>query len=201
MAERVIHVRASRRQVMRVLSMLPRIASGQSSAAGGVGYLRQSLLTRIGLTALSFIKIAFVQKARGGTDEAGERWKPLSAYTIARRRHPRGGKPGNQSVEILRDTGLLINSLTPGVPVTGTPPPVPPPKPPKQVFRLGRGNIILGTNRQWAWTHHKGIPGRIPQRKLWPDPRQWPKSWWDEILVQAQLGVIDIVIFLLKGTP
>jgi hypothetical protein len=102
---------------------------------------------------------------------------------------------------ILRDTGLLINSLSPGVRVGDPPPPVPPPIPEDQVFRYPKGEIILGTSRKWAGTHHRGVPGHIPQRRLWPDPARWPANWWDDILTQARLGLVDVILQLLGATP
>lgn len=256
-ADRVIHVQASRRQVVSALRRVPRLVSGRTGAGGAV----QALQVRVGLTVLGLIKEAFLVKAQGGTDAAGERWRPLAPSTIAyNRRHPlltkkkswlpvkvvrSGFAPsfaltdkqrerwwelyrrglarykgdqshaaavawhvvkkegartllemyGDAKVEILRDTGLLFNSLTPGAdPDTA---PRSPPRVKHQVFRPGSGEVIVGTNRKWAWTHHKGVPGRLPQRRLWPDPGKWPAFWWDMILEQARLGLIDIIEFLL----
>ena len=40
------------------------------------------------MTALGFIKQAFITQARGETDEAGDSWKPLAKSTVAySRRH------------------------------------------------------------------------------------------------------------------
>src|SRR5579859_5114220 len=51
--------------------------------------LVEGLLLRVGTVALSFIKQAYTDKARGGIDEAGIQWQPLSPKTIAYgRRHP-----------------------------------------------------------------------------------------------------------------
>lgn len=257
--QQTIHVRATRAEVIRALRQVPRLVSGR----GGASPLVKALQVRIGLAALSKIKQAFVVKACGGTDEAGERWRPLVPATIAySRRHPGVPKKrpfwtfhpsfavtkrqrarwwalyygfkrifhGNKGkaaalawinlkresgytivtlydryagtpVEILRDTGLLFNSLSPGVPPAVPSPPVPPPKPPHQVFRFGTGGVIVGTNRRFAGTHHRGVPRRIPQRRLWPAPGRWPSSWWSAITEQARLGVLDLVIFLLRGVP
>lgn len=90
-------------------------------------------------------------------------------------------KYGGRSVEILRDTGLLLNSLSPGVASAD------------QIFRLAPGTVIIGTNRKGALFHHMGIPGRLPQRRLWPDPKRWPKSWRLDILEQLRQGMIDIM--------
>ena len=95
---------------------------------------------------------------------------------------------GNTQVDILRDTGILLNSLSPGVPGSV----------PDQVFRIGVGEVIVGTNRKGAASHHQGIPGRLPQRRLWPEPSKWPASWWESILEQGRAGLIEIIIFVLQ---
>ncbi len=240
MAETVIYVRASREAIRRAILRIP-----QEARAGGT--LADSMMTRCGLALLGRIKQAFIVKARGGTDEAGDKWVPLSPYTIAyKRRHPgvppasvravsrpswmltnkqrdrwwemyrralrmyKGDKShaarrawfilksegaetlfdkyGNTQVEILRDTGLLLNSLSPGVTSDA------------DVFRVLPGEVIVGTNRKGAAEHHSGVPSRnLPQRRLWPDPKKWPSSWWLDILEQVKQGLVDIAIQLFRG--
>lgn len=258
-----VTVRKSRREIVRILRRLPGLAAGRG---GGLGSLRQVLMVRMGLALLKRIKDAFIIKAAGGTDDAGERWKPLSPMTIAyRRRHPKlnrqGGATkswvpksanraadapsymltprqrerwwalyrhflhlyhgdkshaaatawtiskaegartlmsvyGQMPVLILRDTGLLLNSLSPGCTPEDAGPT--PPKVKHQIFRGSRGEVVIGSNRQWVLTHHDGVPGRIPQRRLWPKPEQWPPSWWSDVLDQGQQGLLDIAVFLLS---
>lgn len=106
------------------------------------------------------------------------------------------GVYGGMPAEILRDTGLLLNSLTPGIPESSIPDT--PPSVPHQVFRLGRGEVIVGTNRKGGPAHHHGIPGRLPQRRLWPHPKNWPRFWWDDIMLAARNSLIDIAIFLVS---
>lgn len=200
---------------------------------------RQTLLLMAGIALLGRIHRAFVVKARGGTDDAGERWVPLSPKTIAYGRarrtkteNKRDARPsqaltkkqsqrwwelyrqglamyrGNKAsaakrawgilrregattlydkyhgrrAEILRDTGTLLNSLSPVV------------SSPNQVLRADDMSVSVGTNVPYAAVHHYGVPGRIPQRRLWPSPDKWPKSWWKDILEQIKLGMIDLVI-------
>lgn len=95
-------------------------------------------------------------------------------------------KYGGRKVDILRDTGLLLNSLSPGV------------ASPEQVFEVGRGEVTVGTNRVGAAAHHSGIPGRLPQRRLWAPPDQWPATWWQDLLEQAKAGLVEIAIVLIK---
>lgn len=194
----------------------------------------------LGVAALSLIRKAFIVKARGGTDEAGESWAPLKAETIAYgRRHPglrrtgpnpkrplltkqqdalwrgiyagilastkdprlaaaiawtkvkaEGGRTikaeyGGQQVEILRDRGLLLNSLSPGV--DG------PSGAAHQVFRIEQGGVIVGTNRKGALAHHNGTK-HLPQRRLWPDPTNWPAHWWKFLLSTLRDGVARVLI-------
>ena len=239
MPDQTVHVAATRAELRQLLATLPKVA-GASDA----------VLTAVGLAALGRIRRAFITKARGGTDEAGDSWTPLSPKTIAysaTRQRGRGGrtkaekkraafpsqalnakqqarwwevyrralaqyrgdkghaaavawvvlkregattllqKYGGRKVEILRDTGLLLNSLSPG---TGSA---------EQVFRVGGGAVIIGTNREGAAAHHSGIPGRLPQRRLWPSVDRWPQSWWGDILDAAKQVVFDLAMQLIRG--
>lgn len=257
MTETVIYVRAAPDDVAGAVSLLP-----QEAVAGGS--VANAMMTRCGMAALGRIRAAFIVKARGGTDEAGDRWKPLKPETIAysRRHRKKPGDPsqsrvfsrakklpwvpkpkvraayapsyaltasqnsrwwdvyrqglamyrgdkshaarrawvilkgegattliaqyGGAQVDILRSTGLLLASLTPGVTVL------------EQVFRIKPGEVIVGTNRRGAAAHHRGIPGRLPQRRLWPEPSRWPPSWWRDILEQAVAGLIEITVYLVR---
>ena len=231
---------------------------GLPDAARGGGRIADAMMTRIGIALLGRIRKAFIDKARGGADEAGDTWKPLAKSTVAysRRHRKLHGRPsesrafstannkpwipkagvragyapsyaltdrqnarwwelyrkylaiyrnpghaaaaawivskaegahtlmelyGDARVKILRDTGLLLNSLSPGV------------RSKDQVFRVGLGEVIVGTNRKWASVHHHGSrDGRIPQRRLWPPVPKWPHSWWIDMLEQAWGGMIDL---------
>ena len=95
---------------------------------------------------------------------------------------------GKVEVEILRDTGRLINSLSPGVVSTD------------QIFRLGRGSVTVGTNVKYAAAHHFGT-GRIPRRRLWPDWNDWPNEWKAEIHDAIRDGIADLIMrWLSTGT-
>lgn len=247
MAENVIYVKATRAQVRRAIMKAVAAASGRGSDAQEAA---DAMQVRLGMTALTYIRQAFVVKSRGGTDAAGLKWPPLSPKTIAySRRHPgvpkaserapyrpswmlsekqrkrwwdiyriglarfkgdrsaaakmawkivkdEGGKTllgeyGNTSVLILRDIGLLLNSLSPGVS---------PGSVENQVFRVGRGEVIVGTNRKGASAHHEGISGRLPQRRLWPEPSQWPAEWWADLSSQGRQGYIDIFLSVLRSS-
>lgn len=76
----------SRAQLMERLRQLPKLLSGRTIASSDVA---SQVLGALGLQALSLIKEAYIVKARGGTDEAGISWAPLSPkYVAYSRRHP-----------------------------------------------------------------------------------------------------------------
>ena len=203
---------------------------------------------RFGLEFLAYVKQAFIVKARGGTDEAGISWKPLSKAYLAYGKGPpstrRAGKSspqgkdgfmspaqlkawwsdygralawlavqlpikeakgraaaiawskakargvktkldvfGNRKTEILRDRGILLSSLTPGVASGGSYSP-----PDGQVMRLEPGSITVGTSVPYAAAHHQGL-GKMPKRPLWPEPDQIPDKWWATMLATATDGI------------
>lgn len=211
MSNDTINTNLSRAEVIAALQALPQGMTGGSEAA------RRTLI-RIGLAMLRIIHGAFIVKMHGGTDDAGDRWAPLSPVTVARRRKKRekreevedlppivGGvqatahrrarsiiKGSNSSYnkysrdsEILHDSGLLLESLRPGSFSA------------EQIFEIADGHVIVGTRREGAEDHHAGRPDRnppLPQRKLWPDPGDWPTHWWDQITSEVQSGLVDLLI-------
>lgn len=251
MAENVIYVRGTKQSVREAVYRAASAAAGKTSEGREAA---DALQVRLGMVALARIRDAFVVKSKGGTDDCGLKWPPLSKKTIAySRRHPgvppssqraafrpsymltdaqrvkwwklyskalamfagdknrsaayawkiikaEGGKTligtyGDTAVLILRDTGLLLNSLSPGV-VGGR---ATPENIENQVFRVGQGEVIIGTNRKGAAAQHNGIPGRLPQRRLWAEPSQWPAEWWKDIQEQAVIGYIEILTHFLKA--
>ncbi len=205
------------------------------------GTIVNAVMTRIGLAILAHIKKAFIAKSTGGTDEAGDRWAPLSPKTIAARLRKRGktqakqpkaakhskaqatktekwrkeyirglkifkgnkaaaarrawlvvgkstipfDKYNNNRVDILRDTGKLLNSLSPDG------------NSPDRILRVSNGTIIVGTRVKYALAHHRGVPGRLPQRRLWP--KVFPASWWKDILAQGKQELVDLLTQLIKN--
>ena len=173
----VVRTRMKRDEIRRLLASVPAIVAGRAAdPAGEAGAIQRV----IGLTALSLIKEAFVTKAAGGTDEAGDSWAPLAESTVQGRRKGKGvGNP-----QILRDTGILLNSLSPG----------------------GIGNIIewrpgvveIGTNIPYARYHHEGTD-KIPARPLWPEPYRWPSEWWNNIAEETREAVARLIARMLGG--
>ncbi len=236
MPQSTMSLSVSQAKLRRLIATVP-------SRARTRGRISNAMMVRCGNAILTRICTAFLAKSRGGVDEVGDKWKPLSPMTIAYRRvrrtrteRKRSSRPsqgltakqqerwwsiygkylsiykgnkgraaavawtilkkegartlidkyGNTQVEILRDTLLLFKSLSPGASSE------------YKVFRVGNGEIVVGTNRPWAWTHHEGA-GYVPQRRLWPEPRRWPDSWWQDIQEQVLQGLLEITIAVLKG--
>lgn len=109
--------------------------------------------------------------------------KEMNAKTII-------GLFGSRKVDTLRDTGLLFRSLAPGVQDR-------PSNAAGQVFETPPGEVIIGTvEKPW---HHKGVPGKLPARPLWPE--ELPQSWWDAINKAALRGFMLAIAQLTQGTP
>lgn len=211
----------------------------------------RAILMRAAQALKARIHTACVIKARGGVDEAGEHWVPLSpayvAYKRAKRTKTEKGRASYPSqaltesqrkrwwgiyfkvkdkaikggsktahgdaaktawnilkregattlfqkykgaqVEILRDTGLLLNSLSPAIKSSK-----------HSILRVERNAIEVGTNRPGASAHHHGNPRMgLPQRRLWPAVANWPSSWWIDITEQIQQGIVDLIVQRLKS--
>jgi hypothetical protein len=100
---------------------------------------------------------------------------------------------GGRKVEILRDTGRLLNSLSPGI-LGGSGNLTSYSKPSQdggedQIFEVPAGEVIVGTNTVYAGTHQHGRQ-HIPQRKILPDDETpVPPIWWDRWLAIAVQGL------------
>ena len=84
---------------------------------------------------------------------------------------------GNRTVEILRDTGVLFNSLSVGeiAPSGDYSPPA------DQIFALTESGVIVGTNVVYARAHNRGVPSKnLPARQFIPvdgAPQVWLDRW------------------------
>lgn len=108
-------------------------------------------------------------------------------------------RKGGALDKILIETGALELSLKAGAPPSAAA--FTPPRQPLQVFRLGKGEVTIGTRRKWALAQHEGRPNRrspLPQRRLWPAIPSWPSLWWQYLLRQLQESAIEIAIHLLR---
>ncbi len=114
---------------------------------------------------------------------------------------------GGRTVEMLRDTGVLLNSLSPGR-LTGSGGSVSYSPPSgeggsEQIFEIGAGEVIVGTNVVYAGTHQRGDRKRnIPQRKVLPDAETpVPQVWWTRWTDLANKGlVVGAELLYRRGT-
>lgn len=96
---------------------------------------------------------------------------------------------GHRRVDILRDTGELFRSLSPGIEDR-------PSRAPGQIFQVTPQGVLVGTNKK-VW-HHRGIPGRLPARPLWPLDGRIPPAWWPAIYEAAQRGLLRLIVLLVE---
>lgn len=94
-------------------------------------------------------------------------------------------KYGSTPVEMLRNTGRLLNSFSPAV-ASGD-----------QICRVQPGGCIVGSNVQYAAAHHYGNPARnLPARPLWPE--RAPQVW-EERLGETLADGVRLLIPRLLG--
>lgn len=77
MTETTVYVRMPRSRVHSIIRSIP--------AAARQGGPADDILKRAGDAFLSRVHRAFLIKSRGGTDECGDRWKPLARSTVLKR--------------------------------------------------------------------------------------------------------------------
>ncbi len=187
MATITIRTRKSREEVLEILRNLPKTIKTRTPAT-------QRTLVRTGLATLQVISLSFIAKSQGHTDAAGLRWVPLAPTTVDIRRRKGPPKPGpsprRSLYDIMRESGLLIVSLSPGA--TPSSAPIMSPRVPKQVFHVGKGYVKVGTARKYARLSHEGRPP-LPQRRLWAAPARWPSSFWSVILKEAAAGIAGVI--------
>lgn len=83
---------------------------------------------------------------------------------------------GDRQAEILRDTGVLLNSLSPGQVSIGNSEYTPPGD---QIFNLTASGVIVGTNVPYAAVHQFGSKKKgIPARPFLPTDKNPPCDAW-----------------------
>lgn len=136
--------------------------------------------------------------ASGGEKEAASKAAAIAWATIK----AEGAKTmlevyGNRQVDILRDTGVLFNSLSPGE-LTGEGGRANYSTPTDkggedQVFRLLDNGVVVGTNVAYAAVHQNGNASnpKIPARPFLPRevPDTWLQEWTDAGLDALAAGV------------
>jgi len=155
-----VRVKMTRALARRLVESLPAVLSGATPDATGAA---RALALRLGLTALAFIKEAFVDKSTGRRDEAGGRWAAHAASTVKRR------GPG---ALIGRDKGLLLSSLGPGA-VSAVP-----------------GEATIASNLPYAAYFHKKRP-LWPDPAHWPE--RWRAELARQLLEGALAVVLALL--------
>jgi len=250
MAKRVTTT-ATADELRAAIRKLPAILAGKSADVDGIAHGFQ---LRLAVAWLQLVKLAFITKSNGGTDEAGDSWHKLSKPYLAYQRGHTSRKPpqmggkapgrtkgkqhdggmsdaqlaqwrgiyastaarlapsmgaaaaqgraaaiawgimkargvktklevfGNRQVSILRDRGILFNSIQPGVVSGGAYSP-----PDGQIIEQSAGQFAVGTNIEYAAAHHFGKGKR--RRRLWPEPHRIPEGWWREMTTTATRGL------------
>lgn len=82
---------------------------------------------------------------------------------------------GSKVVEILKDTGRLFASLSPGL------------KNKDQIFKIEPGQVTVGTSVEYAAAQHKTRP-------LWADWKDWPDHWKEQIYDAIKDGIADMIV-------
>lgn len=158
---------------------------------------------RAAVALLGCIQEDFVTKARGGTGRDGIQWEPLKPETVARRKASAKDKRAAKKVkgtkvqklgyrphEILRDTGELLRSFSPGVEYT-------PSGADGQILELDRpGSFTVGTNKK-PW-HHEGGE-HLPSRPFWPLDGSLPDEWMEAVRDAVQTGIEEAIASILSG--
>ena len=100
---------------------------------------------------------------------------------------------GHRQVEILRDTGVLLNSLSPGkLSQSGNATIYSPPSGDggdEQIMQATGNGVIVGTTVAYAGAHQYGVPAKgLPARPFLPDPNRIPALWkerWSAVAERA----------------
>lgn len=116
--------------------------------------------------ALELVRMSFVVRSKGGTDATGLKWKPLKPATLKAKR--KAGEPPDALVR----SGSLLGSLGVGAKKGLSVKAI--------TLRDSPAAIAIGTDIPYAAHHHRGTKS-LPRRPLWPDPKDWPAAWWQQI--------------------
>ncbi len=99
---------------------------------------------------------------------------------------------GNRKVDIGRDTGRMLRSLSPGVEDR-------PSNAPEQVFEVLPSRVLVGTNVVYAERFHRGVPGKQPARPLWPLDGTVPDAWMGPIVQALATGLVRAIQLIAQG--
>lgn len=168
------------------------LGSGHRFAPGG----KPGLLSAQQLKQWKAIYASALKRLMASMDEAAAKRRAAQiAWAVMKKR---GAKTmlevfGNRPVEVLRDTGILMNSLSPGVWTEGGYRKPSQPGGSDQVFDLAANGVTVGTNVPYAEAHQNGDPSRgIPARPFLPRgdaPEVWKQRWLDVAAAAVAQGL------------
>lgn len=197
--------RGSRPALVRALAAIPTVLAGKAPDTVGAG---RGLQLRLSQSLLSQVQQDFIVKSRGGVGRDGVKWSPLSPKTVARRTRTKGevaafkkakasGKKvtalefyGSRTVDILRSSGRLLRSITPGVDGSATGP--------DQLVRTTPGGVAIGSNVPYAAVHQLGTK-YVPARPFLPVNGRIPDAYMGSLGLAAARGVARAIVLLLGG--
>ena len=112
-----ITFRGTKSELMELATGLGEVLAGNAPDSLGIA---KGLATVLGFAALSSIKDAFIIKSRGGTDEMGIKWPPLSPATIAARKVSREEEKSSPDIKdrqavARREEKKRMRTLPPGM--------------------------------------------------------------------------------------
>jgi len=167
-----------------------RITGAEKKAAGVAGKRTRGLLTpaqdKRWRMLFATRKAWLMAKGMGAGEASGVAaavaWKTLKSEGA----QTRLSVFGNRTVEMVRDTGKIFRSLSPGVedrPYKGK-------DSDQQVFEVPTGKVIVGTRVPYASRQHA-------MRPFWPE--RIPAVWWDAIKKSLARGLALVMRQYLSG--
>lgn len=199
--------RGSSDQLRAILHRLPAILAGRVPDPGGVV---RAMQLRMGNAWLSQVYQDFLVKSRGGTGRDGIKWPPLDPKTTAARKRSKSSVAefnrakkrdpkltklafyGARKADIGIDTARMVRSLTAGYEDQ-------PAASPDQVLKLGRGELIIGSNVPYTGAFHRGRPGRQPPRPITPLNGRIPDAYQPALALAMNRGILTVLAYLLRG--
>lgn len=164
--------------------------AGKLAPGGNDGFMSKKELARWRATyshKLSRLLLAGVAESSAKGSAAAAAWAEAKRLGV----RTKLDVFGNREVEILRDRGLLFNSLSPGVlGEHGETAEYLPTE--DQVVRSEGNSLAMGTAVEYAGYHQNG------KRPLWPKSGELPEAWWREILEVGMSGLF--VLFRTYGS-
>lgn len=149
-------LRGDARSVKLMLRNLPAIITGKTIAHQRV---REAFINGFSHRFMQLVHRAAIHKSNGGTDELGNRWKPLQKSTIRWRRSRRIANkfPRSRQLKIMRLAERLFRSISPGSfnGVIYIPPS-------EQLCRFRQGMLELGSTVPYA-------ERQFPLRPVFPE--------------------------------